>query len=276
MAEPTGVLHADVQRNGGTAVVLLHGQPGTGGDWEWVTPLIEDRYTLVVPDRPGYGRTGGAATGFAGNATAVVALLDHLGIDRAILVGHSWAGGIGLAAAVDHPGRVAGLVLVSSVGPGDPVGWDDHLLAMPVVGEVLAATTIGGIGLVLGRRRVQSLASSRLRGWPQDAVTALTRLTRGGSRVWRSFVVEQRALISELPGLAGGLDRIDTPTAVVHGRTDHMVPPAVAEHLSRAISGATLTIIPRVGHLLPHDRPEAVAAAIHDVATRAEGAQPGL
>lgn len=268
MAEPAGPAHAEVHRNGPTAVVLLHGQPGTGGDWGWVTPLIEGRYTLVIPDRPGYGRTGGPATGFAGNASFVVDLLDRLEIDRAVLVGHSWAGGVGLAAAVEHPERVAGLVLVSSVGPGDPAGWDDHLLAMPVVGEFLAAATIGGIGLVLGRRPVQSLASSRLRGWPQDAVTALTRMTRGGSRVWRSFVVEQRALISELPGLAGDLGRIEAPTAVVHGRTDHLVPPTVAEHLAAAIGGATLTMIPRVGHLVPHDRPEAVAAAIHDVVSR--------
>ncbi len=261
-------LYADVQRNGTTAVVLLHGQPGTGGDWDWVAPLVEDRYTLVVPDRPGYGRTGGSATGFAGNAGAVVALLDRLEVHRAVLVGHSWAGGIGLAAAVAHPDRVSGLVLVSSVGPGDPIGWADRLLALPLLGEVAAATTIGGVGLILGRRRVQALASRRLDGWAKDAVTSLTRLTRGGSGTWRSFVAEQRALLSELPALAGRLGSIDVPTAVLHGRNDHLVPVSVAEHLSAAIAGATLTVLPRAGHLLPHDRPEAVAVAIHDVAAR--------
>ena len=262
-------IHAEVQRNGPTAVVLLHGQPGTGGDWEWVTPLIEDRYTLVVPDRPGYGRTGGPATGFAGNARALVGLLDRLGIGRAVLVGHSWAGGIGLAAAAGHPDRVSGLVLVSSVGPGEHLGWSDRLLATPVLGEALSAATIGGIGLVLGHRRVQALASRRLAGRPHDAVAALTRLTRGGSRVWRAFVTEQRALLDELPGLAEGVGSISVPTAVIHGRADHVVPAAVAEGLAAAIPGATLSVMPRVGHLLPHDRPEAVATAIHEVAGRA-------
>jgi pimeloyl-ACP methyl ester carboxylesterase len=269
LADRPGHGFAQIFRNGPTAVVLLHGQPGTAGDWEWVTPLVEDRYTLIIPDRPGYGSTGGAATGFAGNTSAVVALLDRLAIDSAVLVCHSWAGGIGLAAAISHPARVSGLVLVSSVWPGDGPAFSDRLLALPVVGEVLAATTIGGIGLVLGRRRVQSLASSRLRGWPQDAVTALTRLTGSGSRVWHSFVVEQRALLSELPGLEDGLGRIQVPTALVHGRSDHMVPVESAERLAAAIPGATLRTIPRVGHFLPHDRPEAVAVAIHEVAARA-------
>ncbi len=250
---------------GGTAVVLLHGQPGTGGDWDRVVPLLEDRYTVVVPDRPGYGRTGGPATGFAGNAAATVELLDRLGLGRAVLVGHSWAGGIGLAAASAHAERVAGLVLVSSVGPGEHLGWDDRLLAAPVIGEVLAAGTIGGLGLVLGRHRVQSLADRFLDGRAHEAVVALTRLTRGGSLVWRSFVTEQRALLDELDGLRRGLADIAAPTAVVHGRTDRLVPLSVAEDLAAAIGGATLTVVPGAGHLLPHDRPRVIASAIDSV-----------
>ncbi|HMC39755.1 MAG TPA: alpha/beta hydrolase, partial [Acidimicrobiales bacterium] len=80
---------ADIRSGGPTAVMLLHGQPGTAADWQWVTPLLDGRYTLIVPDRPGYGRTGGAATGFAGNARAAIGLLDRLGFERAVMVGHS-------------------------------------------------------------------------------------------------------------------------------------------------------------------------------------------
>lgn len=252
----------------GPAVVLLHGQPGTGGDWQRVTPLLADRYRLVVPDRPGYGRTGGPAGGFAANARATVDLLDRLGLERAVLVGHSWAGGIVLAAAADFPDRVAGLVLVSSVAPGEHLGWDDRILAAPVLGDALAAAAIGGLAVVLGRARTQAWADRYVKGRPHEAMVALTRLTRGGSGVWRSFVTEQRALVDELDSYRAATGSITVPTEVVHGRSDHLVPPAAAESLAASIPAATLTLLPRVGHLLPHARPTAVAAAVDRVAAQ--------
>lgn len=253
----------------GPAVVLLHGQPGTAGDWQWVAPRLDDRYRVVVPDRPGYGRTGGTATGFHGNAEAVVALLDRFEVDRAVLVGHSWAGGVVLAAASNSPDRVAGMVLVSSVGPGEHIGWDDRLLAAPVLGEAIAAATIGGLGLVLGRSRVQKFLNDHLDGRAAEAVEAMTRLTLGGSGVWHAFVTEQRALLLELDDLARGLGAMDIPAVVLHGRNDRLVPPSVAEHVAATLPDASLQLLYGVGHLIPHDRPAAVAAAVDQVASRA-------
>ena len=273
---PDRPLSAEISGAGEPAVLLLHGQPGTGADWQWVVPHLAGRYTVIVPDRPGYGRTGGPATGFAGNARAGVALLDELEVERAVWVAHSWAGAVALAAAETTPERVAGLVMVSSVGPGTPVAWDDRMLAAPVVGDVVAAATVAGIELVLGRRRVRDLAERRLVGRPHDAVVALTRLTGGPAEgghepVWRSFVAEQRALVDELEALGPGLADIRIPTVVVHGSSDHMVPPAAAERLHAAIPGASLRLIPGAGHLLPHDRPRAVAEAVHRVVSQAAG-----
>ena len=249
----------------GPAVVLLHGQPGTAADWQWVTPRLDERYRVVVPDRPGYGRTGGPATGFHGNARAVVDLLDGLDIERAVLVGHSWAGGVVLAAASSWPDRVAGMVLVSSVGPGEHIGWDDRLLAAPILGEAIAAASIGGLGLILGRARVQSFLGEHLGGRAAEAVEALTRLTLGGSGVWHAFVTEQRALLTELEDLASGLAGVPVPAVVMHGRNDRLVPSSVAEHLAATLPNASLQLLSGVGHLIPHDRPAAVAAAIDQV-----------
>jgi pimeloyl-ACP methyl ester carboxylesterase len=246
-------------------LVLLHGQPGSSDDWQWVVPPLDANYSVVVPDRPGYGRTGGPSSDFAGNVAAVIALLDQLAIDRAVFVGHSWAGAVALLAAATRSERVSGLVLVSSVGPGEHLGWDDRLLAVPVLGEVIAAASIGGLGLVLGRSRIQTLAERRLAGRARDAVVALTKLTTSGSPVWRSFVHEQRALIADLEKLGPALPHISAPVAVVHGRSDRLVPLAVAESNAAAIPGATLELVEGVGHLIPHDRPEKVVAAVDRV-----------
>jgi pimeloyl-ACP methyl ester carboxylesterase len=258
----------------GPAVVLLHGQPGSAADWQRVVPKLADEFCVLVPDRPGYGRTGGDAVGFDGNARSLITVLDRAGIDRAVVVGHSWAGGAAIAAAEQYPERVAGLVLVASVGPGTRPGWDDRILAAPLLGEMIAVLTLGVPGRLLGSPRVQRTVDRRLRGQALDVVWALAWLTgaRTGTRVWRSFVVEQRALLVELPRLQPGLGTIDAPTHVVNGQSDRIVPAAVGDHLARSIPGADHTAIPHAGHLLPHDHPDVIAEAARQVWARASRA----
>src|SRR4051794_20061292 len=86
-------------RPSGPGGVLVHGQPGSAADWAPVRQLLEDDFTVLVPDRPGYGRTGGSAIGFGANADAIVELLDRHGIPSATIVGHSWGGGVAIALA---------------------------------------------------------------------------------------------------------------------------------------------------------------------------------
>jgi pimeloyl-ACP methyl ester carboxylesterase len=254
-------------------VILLHGQPGSALDWHAVVPLLRETFDVITPDRPGYGHTGGRAVGFAANAAAVVDLLDHFGVEQTIVVGHSWGGGVALALAEHYASRVAGLVLISSVSPGEHFGWADRLLAAPVLGESVAAATIGAAGRVLGSRHVRSWSGRYLPQQARDAVHVLAAMTGAGTgtTAWRSFVVEQRALLAELESFGPGLAKIETPTAVVHGSADHVVPPAVARHLVVSVPGATRITVTGAGHMLPHDHPRDVAAAVRRVAQRSPG-----
>jgi pimeloyl-ACP methyl ester carboxylesterase len=99
---------------GGPAVLLLHGQPGSRADWAQVVAALAGDARVLVPDRPGYGGTGGRPLGFAGNAEAAVGLLDRLGIRRVIAVGHSWGAGVALALAARYPERVLSFVSIMS------------------------------------------------------------------------------------------------------------------------------------------------------------------
>jgi pimeloyl-ACP methyl ester carboxylesterase len=259
-----------VRRSGaGPAVLLLHGQPGSGADWARVVPLIAG-HDVVVPDRPGYGVTGGRAAGFRANAKAMIALLDRLGVESVVVAGHSWGGGVAIAMAESHPSRVAAMVLVSSVAPGGPTRIDDRILAAPLVGEVLAGATIGLAGFVLGSTRLRELSGLVIPGRSRDTVHMLASLTQGGagSRVWRSFVVEQRALRDELASLAPGLQTISTPTMVVHGDTDHVVPLSTSRRLADSIPGATRLVLAGAGHFLVFDHPAAVASAVMAASNR--------
>lgn len=252
----------------GPAVVLLHGQPGSRADWRRVVPLLETDHTVLVPDRPGYGTTGGRAVGFHANAGAVVDLLDAEGVESAVFVGYSWSGGVALSAAISYPQRVSGLVLVSSVRPGEDAGRLDRAMAVPVIGELVGSLTLGTTRRLLAMRRVQDLVDSRLPRPARDAVRALAGATGAlsGNGVWRSFVAEQRFLLQELGTMAGDLGLIKAPTVVVSGGADHVVPPAVGARLAASIQGADFRLIPGGHHLLPFDHPKDVASAVRSVA----------
>jgi pimeloyl-ACP methyl ester carboxylesterase len=258
----TGLV-ADVTGRG-PAVVLLHGQPGNALDWSAVAARLRSDFTVIVPDRPGYGRTGGRAVGFAANAAAVVALLDRLDRPAAVVAGHSWAGGIALAMAEAHPQRVAGLVLIGSVGPGDRPGIVDRLLAVPPIGRVLASLTIGAARRALSHPAVRAMVDRRI------TVPTPEQLARAwrSQGLGRSFAIEQQALLKELPALAPALDRVRVPSAVVFGTADHIVSPATAHRLAAALPDAILRPVAGGGHLLPYEHPEVVAEAVFEVSRR--------
>lgn len=260
-------------RGDGPAVVLLHGQPGTAADWVGVARCLPPTVRVIVPDRPGYGRTGGRAVGFAANASAVAALLDRLGIEQAHVVGYSWSGGVALALARDHPSRLTGLTLVASVRPGAHLGLIDRGLALPVLGTAVSAGVIGFTGLLLQIPRVRHAIDRRYRGTTEEGLTALRQALAGG-RAGISFFHEQQALFHELGGLAGGLADLPVPVTVVYGTNDRIVSPAEGAALGRAIPGARVVAVEGAGHLLPHERPEVVASAVLEGLGCVEGEPP--
>ena len=142
--------------------MLLHGQPGSASDWQLVTDRLPEPLDVVALDRPGYGTSRQPAGGFGYGARAVLAELDARGIERTVLVGHSYGGGVALAVAQQAPERVEALVLLASVGPGCLTGWD-RLLAAPVTGEACALTA-WWLTPWLARSGLAAIA--RLRGRP--------------------------------------------------------------------------------------------------------------
>ncbi len=242
-------------------MVLLHGQPGTAAVWCGVVAALGGRVTSMVPDRIGYGRTGGAAGDFADNAAAVAALVAEAALGPAVLVGHSWGGGVALATAIEAPASVAGLVLVASVSPTVAASGADRLLAWPALGEAVALATVGATTSVIGSSPSRRWLVPRIPG----PLGAYLRSVPAGRPPWRAFLVEQRAYVTSLPGLAPYLGDIDVPTIVLTGTQDRTVPPSTGAALADAIPAATLVELPGVGHLVPFRAPGPIAAAIHQV-----------
>src|SRR3954447_7669093 len=164
-----------------TPVVLLHGQPGGRRGWQRVMDSLGAGFSVAAEDRPGYSAASSLGpTGLAGNADAVVAQLDRLGVESAVVVGHSWGGGVALAVAERYPERVSGLVLLASIRPG-AVTPIDRVMAAPVVGELMAWGTFG-------------LGGPVVRAWLRRADLLdipVGSSSSPGQPLWRTFLAEQ-------------------------------------------------------------------------------------
>jgi pimeloyl-ACP methyl ester carboxylesterase len=247
------------------AVLLLHGQPGNAASWSPVVDRLASEYRVLAPDRPGYGDSALDARGLAANADWAAEMLREQGAAPATVVGHSWAGGVALQMAHRHPDVVRSLVLVGSVGTRDSVNRLDRWLASRGVGDALSLAALAGIS-VAGpwvRRAAERMPRSKHRHlaatWP-DVPPVGGAVTRD----WRTFMVEQRALLDELSVTDGLLGHIDVPTAVVAGEWDVVVPPQAASSLAAAIPEAKLYSLGGVGHFVVRDAPDALVGIIRE------------
>ncbi len=115
----------------GYPLVALHGAASSAHWYDLVLPHLAAEYRCIAPDQRAHGESGQPETGYDWKTLAgdVIALLDHLGVHRAAVMGHSWGGSVALALALLHPDRVSALALVEggfSSGPRDPnMTWED-------------------------------------------------------------------------------------------------------------------------------------------------------
>ena len=259
-------------RGRGTPVLLVHGQPGLGRDWDLVAERLPS-HRLVVPDRPGYGRSKGEAIGIEDSAELMAQVLVERDAAPAVVVGHSYGGGIAILLAARHAALVSGLVLVGSIGRADSVNGLDRVLALPLVGEAFSAAGLFTLGHVLPRvRRVAETRDHPTFAWLRASLPDTRYVdvaSRLGRRVWRSFVAEQRTLLREIGTVEEALPDVRTPTVVVSGSWDLVVAPSVSASIAAAIGGAELVTVAGVGHFVPRDAPEVVASAVRRVEARA-------
>ncbi len=241
--------------------MLLHGQPGSSADWRQVADRLPSGWHVVALDRPGYGANCQPAGGFAVNARAVVAELDRRGIERAVLVGHSYGGGVALAVAKLAAARVEALVLLASVGPGCLTGWD-WLLAAPVAGEVCAFTA-WQLTPWLARARLAAIARRRPLAVDEHVNWHIWgHAHHDHGPLWRSFLTEQRALVHELGDLTDSLASVAQPVLLLADPQDTLIPVGTTLQLAALLPDTCVQLVSQLGHHLPRRGAPQVAAAI--------------
>lgn len=249
-------------------VVLLHGAGANLKDMEVaVAERLAARHRVILVDRPGFGfsaRKKGGENSPAEQAVILDELFNRLGIDRAIIVGHSWGGTLALTFALDYPQRVAGLVLIAP--PTHPrlrgLGWHNAIFATPL-GWLFAYT----LALPLGALLIE--LGIRAAFLPQSTPSSYSK----HSAAW--LILRPRSLMANWaeigvldPFLRSQIDRYSTlrvPTIVLNGDRDPLVPADHAVSLAERAPLVKAEVLKGFGHMLHHAAAERVAAAVEEL-----------
>lgn len=281
MSLPEGRLHlTDLRPEGAprATVLLLHGASGNEADPRVALGerLVALGFRVIAVDRPGHGwseRCGADAANPARQARLIRDALEREGVARAIVLGHSWSGALAQNFALDHKDFTQGLVLVAPVTHGWPggVSWHYEPTALPVVGWLFAHLLAMPLGLLIFGRALAGVFAPQPTPADYAARTGVALVLR--PRAFRANARDVVGLKAFVTAQSRRLGEIAAPTAIVSGAADDIVLTDLHSRASaKAIPGARLTILPGVGHSPHHAAPEAVTAAILDVARRADNA----
>ncbi|MEV5799504.1 alpha/beta fold hydrolase [Streptomyces collinus] len=226
-------------------LVFVHGWTANRHRWDHQLEHFRAGRRVIRLDLRGHGEsTGAGVRTIAELATDVLALLDHLGVERFVLVGHSMGGMISQTIALAHPERVERMVLVNSIG---------RMAYSRGRGLLMAASTLVPYKLFVATNIQRAFAP----GHPREEIREYIRSSAG----------TPREVVMTLYGAMRAFDVLDrageirTPTLMVHGYHDVQLPVRQMLRMAKAYPDAEVRIID-AGHELPVEKPAELTAAL--------------
>ena len=225
------------------AAILIHGAGGS--HLSFPDELRRHAsWSAIVPDLPGHGKSAGAGRSqIADYALDVLALMDALEIESALLAGHSMGGAIAQWLALEHENRTQGLALICT-GARLPVNpaLIDAIIAQP------AETT---------KRLLRWM-------WSPDAPTEMVAASAAILKETKPLVIQRDFLACAQFDIRARLGGIHAPTLVIAGEADKMTPPALSEELVAKVADAKLVTLAGGSHMAHLEHAAATATAISD------------
>jgi len=243
-------IHYEDSGGSGPPVLFLHGFLMDRRMFDPQVEALADAFRCVRFDARAFGDTewDGRPFGLYDTVDDAVAVLDELGLEAAVWVGHSQGGYAALRAALRYPSRVRALVLIGTRAGVDDEAvraahfevrdvWREHGPVAPLVDGLMSA--------IIG---------------PRDAVPALwARWRPRWERISGARIHHAMNNLLERDDLAGRLDRIEQPAIVIHGELDEGILPACGEALARDLPNCEgLVVVPDAWHAPSLTRPELV------------------
>lgn len=256
-----GVRLRVVEEGQGPTLVLLHGLYFDHTTWDGVVEALRSEFRLVRPDLPGFGESEKPPAGrfpydIESFSQAVADLYAGLDLGRSVVVGHGIGGAIAIALAARHPELVSHLVLLDALCHRDSEDFDTRVARIPLLGSLVLRQLTGKRAFRAFFRRTQlspnsSVSDERIDGYYKSFSTPAAR---GSALATLRATADTRAIVALTT-------RIETPTLVLWGRSDRVLPWALGQRLSREIRGAGFEMID-AAHAPQEERPEEIAALV--------------
>lgn len=244
----------------GTPLVLISGLGYPAWEWHKMVPYLAEKFQVITFDNRGVGQSDKPAGPYTAQMLAadVAGLLDALGLEKAVIMGHSMGGFIAQAFALEYPGRVSKLILCST-NFGGPQHVPITAEAMAVLSDVTSdPLTRFKNGLVVSTAPgfaeahpeiIQEWLEWRLAN-PIDVAGYQAQMAIG------------LGLLADATSFEHKLPQISAPTLILFGAHDKVVPPANADLMAGKIGGSRVVILPGAGHFFPIEVPAAAAQAV--------------
>ena len=221
--------------------VFVHGAGGNNLLWSRTLQYLSGGSRAMAVNLPGHPSGTITCTSIDAYVEALHQFISESGLGSPVLCGHSMGGAIALSLAVRHPSDTGGLILAST---GAKLGVDRRLIEglgdnpMRAIENIITPWSFNSIDLGMGREARTALSVSNLPVFLNDYLAC------------QGF-----DLRPELP-------RVTAKTLVVCGDKDRMTPPKWSHYLGANITGADLRFIKDSGHMLPLEKPEALAKVV--------------
>jgi pimeloyl-ACP methyl ester carboxylesterase len=262
-----------VERGSGPTLVLVHGLGAQLRNFTYaMAERLEANFHLICVDRPGCGystRPDGVPASLTGQAYTLSQLLAALGVESAIIVGHSYGGAVALALGLNHPERVRGLALIApltQVQEAPPAVFADLVIPSRALRKLIAWTIAAPLSMAKGANILE-------RVFHPDPVPADFPTAAGGLLALRprQFFAASSDLVGvdqDLAPLAARYASIRMPVGILFGRGDEIL--SYQHHgiaMQSRIDGLTVSLIDG-GHMLPLAAPDPTAQWISEFAGR--------
>jgi pimeloyl-ACP methyl ester carboxylesterase len=252
--EVQGVKLVYLEAGSGTPILFIHGFCGNAFNWSEVFGPLSKNYQVIVPDLPGYGKSGCPPQKekqiMLWYADFLAEFLDQLGVKKAVVVGNSMGGSIAAWMAIRHPEKVDKLVLEDAAGlKGGKLG-----LFKGVAEMVPASQTISLIHAIFPTdpaTEAKSPVSEQKRVEVSEA-RYNSDLAPCSSKIMKWSIVSMGKNATEPV-----LGKISMPTLIIWGSNDDLLPVATAEKFHAKIPGSRVEIIDGGVHTPMQWRPEA-------------------
>jgi pimeloyl-ACP methyl ester carboxylesterase len=262
-----------VERGSGRALVLLHGLGAQLRNFTYaLVAHLAPNFRVICVDRPGCGystRPAHVPSSLVGQADTIAELIRSLGLEKPIIVGHSYGGAVALALALNQPDTVGGLALLAPLTHSQataPAAFRDLVIMSRCLRKLISWSIAVPVSMAAGAKILDLV-------FRPDQVPADFATEAGGLLALRpgQFFAASSDLVTvndDLPALMERYPSIRVPVAILFGRSDAILSPE--DHgiaMQSKISGLTVSIVDG-GHMLPIAAPEKTARWIGEFAGR--------